>query len=57
MWDGLYTSEYSQVTIVAATNCPEQLDDAILRRLSVSIHVGNNSNSLRILNELRTSRF
>jgi len=40
MWDGLYTSEFSQVTIVAATNCPEQLDDAILRRLSVSIYVG-----------------
>jgi len=48
MWDGLYSSNNDQITVIAATNCVELLDQAILRRLSISIHVGLPSSEERL---------
>ena len=39
-WDGFSTSESTKIVVVGATNCPEVLDPAVLRRLSVKIHIG-----------------
>ncbi|KAJ5077371.1 putative aaa atpase [Anaeramoeba ignava] len=36
-WDGMKSSEYERVIVVAATNRPQDLDDAILRRFSRQI--------------------
>eukprot|EP01060_Flectonema_neradi_P038357 TRINITY_DN800_c0_g1_i2.p1 TRINITY_DN800_c0_g1~~TRINITY_DN800_c0_g1_i2.p1 ORF type:complete len:390 (+),score=58.35 TRINITY_DN800_c0_g1_i2:62-1231(+) len=38
-WDGFATSEDTKIVVIGATNCPEVLDPAVLRRLSVKIHI------------------
>ena len=39
-WDGFSTNEYKhKIVVIGATNCPEVLDSAVLRRLSVKIEV------------------
>jgi len=40
MWDGFQTNEDARVMVLAATNRPWEVDDAILRRLPRSFEVG-----------------
>ncbi|XP_062307679.1 outer mitochondrial transmembrane helix translocase [Osmerus eperlanus] len=40
LWDGLDTSATSQVMVMGATNRPQDLDPAILRRMPTTFHVG-----------------
>ncbi|XP_068594731.1 outer mitochondrial transmembrane helix translocase [Brachionichthys hirsutus] len=40
LWDGLETSSTSQVMVMGATNRPQDLDPAILRRMPTTFHVG-----------------
>ena len=40
MWDGFQTNEHARVMVLAATNRPWEVDDAILRRLPRSFEVG-----------------
>ncbi|KAF7257475.1 hypothetical protein EG68_06197 [Paragonimus skrjabini miyazakii] len=51
LWDGLLTEESTRILIVGATNRPEDLDQAILRRLpfKVSVPMPNVDQRVRIL--------
>ncbi|CAB1322126.1 unnamed protein product [Coregonus sp. 'balchen'] len=40
LWDGLETGASSQVMVMGATNRPQDLDPAILRRMPTTFHVG-----------------
>ncbi|XP_056313440.1 outer mitochondrial transmembrane helix translocase [Danio aesculapii] len=40
LWDGLDTGENSQVMVMGATNRPQDVDAAILRRMPTAFHVG-----------------
>ncbi|EGD72784.1 hypothetical protein PTSG_04511 [Salpingoeca rosetta] len=40
LWDGFASDRTSRVVVVAATNRPDDVDRAILRRLSRSCHIG-----------------
>ncbi|XP_061841873.1 outer mitochondrial transmembrane helix translocase [Nerophis lumbriciformis] len=40
LWDGLETSSATQVMIMGATNRPQDMDPAILRRMPTTFHVG-----------------
>ena len=40
MWDGFQTNENARVMVLAATNRPREVDEAILRRLPRSFEVG-----------------
>lgn len=40
LWDGFASDRTSRVVVVAATNRPEDVDRAILRRLTRSCHIG-----------------
>uniref|UniRef100_A0A8D3CN46 Outer mitochondrial transmembrane helix translocase n=1 Tax=Scophthalmus maximus TaxID=52904 RepID=A0A8D3CN46_SCOMX len=40
LWDGLDTSSTTQVMVMGATNRPQDVDPAILRRMPASFHVG-----------------
>ena len=40
MWDGFQTNEHARVMVLAATNRPWEVDEAILRRLPRSFEVG-----------------
>ncbi|XP_068994463.1 outer mitochondrial transmembrane helix translocase [Embiotoca jacksoni] len=40
LWDGLDTSSTTQVMIMGATNRPQDMDPAILRRMPATFHVG-----------------
>eukprot|EP01018_Ginkgo_biloba_P008121 Gb_04819 [translate_table: standard] len=40
LWDGFTTDQNARVMVLAATNRPEELDEAILRRLPRSFEVG-----------------
>ncbi|KAM9393348.1 outer mitochondrial transmembrane helix translocase [Pholidichthys leucotaenia] len=40
LWDGLDTSSATQVMVMGATNRPQDLDPAILRRMPTTFHVG-----------------
>ncbi|XP_072289856.1 outer mitochondrial transmembrane helix translocase [Eucyclogobius newberryi] len=40
LWDGLDTSTTTQVMVMGATNRPQDLDPAILRRMPTTFHVG-----------------
>lgn len=40
LWDGLETETSSQVMVMGATNRPQDVDPAILRRMPTSFHVG-----------------
>uniref|UniRef100_A0AAY5KIE6 Outer mitochondrial transmembrane helix translocase n=1 Tax=Esox lucius TaxID=8010 RepID=A0AAY5KIE6_ESOLU len=40
LWDGLETGASSQVMVMGATNRPQDLDSAILRRMPTTFHVG-----------------
>ena len=39
LWDGLLTSASSQVVVIAATNRPDSVDPAVLRRLPLSYRI------------------
>lgn len=39
LWDGLLTNMNAPVTVLAATNRPYELDDAVLRRFSIQVEV------------------
>jgi SpoVK/Ycf46/Vps4 family AAA+-type ATPase len=39
LWDGLLTSSTTQVVVIAATNCPDGVDPAVLRRLPLSYQI------------------
>jgi len=41
MWDGFVTDSYANVIVLAATNRPNDLDEAVLRRLPLSYEVWN----------------
>ncbi|KAF3696115.1 ATPase family AAA domain-containing protein 1-A [Channa argus] len=40
LWDGLDTSSINQVMVMGATNRPQDLDPAILRRMPTTFHIG-----------------
>uniref|UniRef100_A0A1A8F7E4 Outer mitochondrial transmembrane helix translocase n=3 Tax=Nothobranchius korthausae TaxID=1143690 RepID=A0A1A8F7E4_9TELE len=40
LWDGLDTSSSTQVMVMGATNRPQDMDPAILRRMPATFHVG-----------------
>lgn len=40
LWDGLDTSPSTQVMVMGATNRPQDMDPAILRRMPATFHVG-----------------
>jgi len=40
LWDGFSTDEMAQVTVLAATNRPYEVDEAVLRRLPKQFEVG-----------------
>uniref|UniRef100_A0A3Q4BI71 Outer mitochondrial transmembrane helix translocase n=1 Tax=Mola mola TaxID=94237 RepID=A0A3Q4BI71_MOLML len=40
LWDGLDTSSTTQVMVMGATNRPQDVDPAILRRMPTTFHVG-----------------
>uniref|UniRef100_A0A1A8M7E9 Outer mitochondrial transmembrane helix translocase n=1 Tax=Nothobranchius pienaari TaxID=704102 RepID=A0A1A8M7E9_9TELE len=40
LWDGLDTSSSTQVMVMGATNRPQDVDPAILRRMPATFHVG-----------------
>ncbi|XP_076587548.1 outer mitochondrial transmembrane helix translocase [Chaetodon auriga] len=40
LWDGLDTSSATQVMVMGATNRPQDVDTAILRRMPTTFHVG-----------------
>lgn len=40
LWDGLDTGENNQVMVMGATNRPQDVDAAILRRMPTAFHVG-----------------
>uniref|UniRef100_A0A3Q0SUG0 Outer mitochondrial transmembrane helix translocase n=1 Tax=Amphilophus citrinellus TaxID=61819 RepID=A0A3Q0SUG0_AMPCI len=40
LWDGLDTSSTTQVMIMGATNRPQDVDPAILRRMPTTFHIG-----------------
>ncbi|RVE68612.1 hypothetical protein OJAV_G00093400 [Oryzias javanicus] len=40
LWDGLHTSPTTQVMVMGATNRPQDVDPAILRRMPAAFHVG-----------------
>ncbi|KAG6410070.1 hypothetical protein SASPL_128118 [Salvia splendens] len=40
LWDGFTTDQHAQVMVLAATNRPSELDEAILRRFPQSFEVG-----------------
>ncbi|XP_060893578.1 outer mitochondrial transmembrane helix translocase [Labrus mixtus] len=40
LWDGLDTSSITQVMVMGATNRPQDMDPAILRRMPATFHVG-----------------
>lgn len=40
LWDGLLTNPNASVTVLAATNRPYELDDAVLRRFNIQVEVG-----------------
>ncbi|KAM9821964.1 outer mitochondrial transmembrane helix translocase [Syngnathus typhle] len=40
LWDGLETSSATQVMVMGATNRPQDVDPAILRRMPTTFHVG-----------------
>ncbi|XP_005933376.1 outer mitochondrial transmembrane helix translocase [Haplochromis burtoni] len=40
LWDGLDTSSTTQVMVMGATNRPQDLDPAILRRMPTTFHIG-----------------
>eukprot|EP00192_Tetraselmis_astigmatica_P004094 CAMPEP_0117661258 /NCGR_PEP_ID=MMETSP0804-20121206/7442_1 /TAXON_ID=1074897 /ORGANISM="Tetraselmis astigmatica, Strain CCMP880" /LENGTH=467 /DNA_ID=CAMNT_0005468115 /DNA_START=245 /DNA_END=1648 /DNA_ORIENTATION=- len=61
MWDGFVTDSYANVIVLAATNRPNDLDEAVLRRLPLSYEVGlpdsrQRESILRVIlqNEYRT---
>lgn len=39
-WDGLATEDNCRIMIIGATNRPQDLDAAILRRMPAMFHVG-----------------
>ena len=39
LWDGLLTSRHASIMVLAATNRPHELDDAVLRRFSLQLEV------------------
>ncbi|XP_076003695.1 outer mitochondrial transmembrane helix translocase [Genypterus blacodes] len=47
LWDGLDTSSTSQVMVMGATNRPQDVDPAILRRMPTTFHVGLPNNRQR----------
>ncbi|VDP86098.1 unnamed protein product [Echinostoma caproni] len=51
LWDGLLTDECSRILVVGATNRPDDLDQAILRRLpyKVSVPMPNQDQRAKIL--------
>ncbi|XP_030835141.1 ATPase family AAA domain-containing protein 1 [Strongylocentrotus purpuratus] len=40
LWDGLITNENCEVIVMGATNRPQDVDAAILRRMPTSFHIG-----------------
>lgn len=40
LWDGLMTDSSCQVIVMGATNRPQDVDRAILRRMPCAFHVG-----------------
>ncbi|KAL0299719.1 UNVERIFIED_CONTAM: ATPase family AAA domain-containing protein 1 [Sesamum radiatum] len=40
LWDGFTTDQHAQVMVLAATNRPSELDEAILRRLPQAFEIG-----------------
>ncbi|KAL0304452.1 UNVERIFIED_CONTAM: ATPase family AAA domain-containing protein 1 [Sesamum radiatum] len=40
LWDGFTTDKHAQVMVLAATNRPSELDEAILRRLPQAFEIG-----------------
>ncbi|KAM8887222.1 outer mitochondrial transmembrane helix translocase isoform 2-T3 [Spinachia spinachia] len=47
LWDGLDTSSTTQVMVMGATNRPQDVDPAILRRMPTAFHVGLPTTSQR----------
>lgn len=48
LWDGLSTETGSTVIVMGATNRPQDLDKAILRRMPAQFHVGLPSDEQRV---------
>lgn len=50
LWDGLITNPDCTVIVMGATNRPQDLDRAILRRMPATFHIGLPVSFLRKLN-------
>ncbi|KAF3332298.1 ATPase family AAA domain-containing protein 1-like protein [Carex littledalei] len=47
LWDGFTTDQHARVMVLAATNRPDELDEAILRRFTQIFEIGNPDQSER----------
>ena len=53
LWDGLTSNENNRILIIGATNRPQDVDSAILRRMPALFNIGMPVNKLYCINSQR----